>query len=153
MAFNKVTYKPGDVLTAEQMNEIQTELLLHKGKLDELGVAVDYVCNSSNNENGWAVQYWNSGKFEAWRAYDLTLGEARDRGEGLDTLRYEYKGTINLPFETTSNNLVFVTLRTGGEFVLAGVVNENNTPTAYILSPIPRASSVTANVHVIGKYK
>ena len=36
MAFTLKNYMPGDVLTAEQMNDIQTELLTHKGKIEEL---------------------------------------------------------------------------------------------------------------------
>lgn len=38
MAFTKTQYKPGDELTAEKMNDIQDELLSHRGKLDELEI-------------------------------------------------------------------------------------------------------------------
>lgn len=44
MAFTKKDYMPGDILTAEQMNAIQTELIDHKGKIDELAaVNLPYV--------------------------------------------------------------------------------------------------------------
>ena len=34
MAFNKITYVPGDVLTAEQMNEIQDAIETNKGNIE-----------------------------------------------------------------------------------------------------------------------
>ena len=103
MAFTKITYKPGDVLTAEQMNEIQTELQLHQGKLKELD-AKDYILEQDTTDGGWDYIKWASGKFEAWCRYTGTTTADLDN-------QNRYAFDFNLPFNVWGNPLVFVSLR------------------------------------------
>lgn len=70
--------------------------------------------------DGWTWERWKSGKFEAWRYFNESVGGAIDIGEG-NYFRYKYQYQFDLPFESMITPHVFISLRSDGNNLLVGV--------------------------------
>ena len=83
----------------------------------------DRVTAKGATDDGWTWEKWRSGKFEAWRDFNESVGGAIDLGSG-NFYRYQYRYEFALPFESKTTPHVFVTLRSSGENLLVGVTPE-----------------------------
>ena len=59
MAFTKITYSPGDVLTSEQMNNIQDVIIKNEGNIEH------HITNQNNPHNVTPQQIGAAPSFES----------------------------------------------------------------------------------------